>query len=69
MLARIRKALFGALAAGGAALGTAAADGSVSGADWGIILAALLVGGVGVYLTPNAGPTPPAGVTGQYVGK
>lgn len=28
-----------------------------------------LAGALGVYLVPNAGPTPPAGVTGQYVGK
>jgi hypothetical protein len=28
-----------------------------------------LAGAIGVYLVPNAGPTAPAGVTGQYVGK
>lgn len=68
-MAKIRKALFAALAAGGAALGTAAADGNISMGDWGIILGAVVLAGVGVFWVPNAGPTPPAGVTGQYVGK
>lgn len=53
-MARIRKALTAALIAGATAVSTAAADGTITGNDWWIILGALVVGGVGVYWVPNA---------------
>ena len=53
------KALIGALVAGLAALGTATADGTVTGSEWvGVALAALVALGA-VWATPNRTAPPP----------
>jgi hypothetical protein len=52
-LATVKKALAGAIAAGLAALGTSVADGVVTGAEWGIVFAAVVGGFAVVYLTPK----------------
>jgi uncharacterized membrane protein YjjB (DUF3815 family) len=64
MLARISKALAGALSAGIAALVTAWPDG-VTNTEWGAVAAAVVIGFLGVYVAPkNADPVPPVPPTG-----
>ena len=72
MFARIRKALVAGLAAGITALVAAAVqNGSITlgAAQLSVALGAAITAAIATYGVPNAGPKPPAGVTGQYVGK
>lgn len=70
MFARVRKAVVAGVAAGITALvGAAVQNGSVTLGLPQLLtaLGAAIVAGLAVYRVPNT-PTPPAGVTGTYVG-
>lgn len=54
MIAKVRKAITGGVAAAAAAFGTANADGIVTDAEWGGVTGALIIGFITVYLVPNA---------------
>jgi hypothetical protein len=70
MLARIRKALVAALGAGASAYLAGSADGTVSQADWAMVVGSLIVVGVVTWAVPNkTAPDAPAGVTGTYGGQ
>ena len=52
----VAKAIVAAVTAGAAAVGTAAADGEITGNEWWVVLGAVLVAGFGVWRVPNAQP-------------
>ena len=70
-MARVRKALIAAAGAFVAGVVAAAVQkGGVPGAaELGAAAGIAIAAGLTAWRVPNAGPTPPAGVTGQYVGK
>lgn len=57
-LARVKKAVAGALAGGLAALAQAFSDGSVAPAEWGVVFGAVVGGFVLVWLAPKNEDTP-----------
>lgn len=64
MLARVSKALAGALTAGISALVAVWPDG-VTNTEWGTVAGAVVVGFLGVYVAPkNADPAPPVSSIG-----
>ena len=54
-LSECRKAIAAAVVALGGALGTAAADGTVSSGEWWVVIGATLVAAGGVWAIPNKG--------------
>lgn len=69
MLARIRKAIAAGILAGGSTY-AGVLDGGITTGEWELIVGSVIVTAVVTWLVPNrADPKPPAGVTGQYVGK
>lgn len=54
MLAKVAKAVIGGVVAGAGALGTALADGVITGSEWGLVLSASIAAALAVWATPNA---------------
>jgi hypothetical protein len=59
MIAYIRKAITGGVAAAVATFVTANADGDITNAEWGGIAGAFIAGAIAVYLVPNRRYTEP----------